>query len=106
MSKFYEHHINSEDELLPAPAEHGQELYVSHPVPDTYEGWKQQAAYLSDEYNKLADRWSEEHDRAEVAADRERVLVEAIEEYLLWEPGRKGHAAAHARLVAVVREGK
>lgn len=30
-------------------------------------------------------------------------LEEAIGEYILWAPGRKGHAAAHKRLVAVWR---
>lgn len=36
-------------------------------------------------------------------AERARQLEDAIGEYLLWEPGRKGHAAAHRALVAVWR---
>ena len=36
-------------------------------------------------------------------AERVRELEDAIGEYLLWEPGRKGHAAAHKRLTAVWR---
>lgn len=31
-------------------------------------------------------------------------LQDAVEGYLLWEPGRAGHAAAHRRLVEAVRE--
>lgn len=36
-------------------------------------------------------------------AQRAQELEDAIGEYVLWEPGRKGHAAAHRRLVAVWR---
>lgn len=32
------------------------------------------------------------------ALEENRRLREAIEDYLLWEPGRAGHAAAHERL--------
>lgn len=37
---------------------------------------------------------------AELAAagERERELREAVEDYLLWEPGRRGHAEAHRKL--------
>ncbi len=35
---------------------------------------------------------------AELEAENQR-LREAIEEYILWEPGKRGHAAAHRRLV-------
>lgn len=38
--------------------------------------------------------------RAELARLRDEIAY-----YLLWEPGRAGHAAAHRRLAAAIREG-
>ena len=35
---------------------------------------------------------------AETVADAYLTLLEEVEHYLLWEPRRKGHAAAHNRL--------
>jgi hypothetical protein len=78
------------------PAEQGQEFYLSFPVPDTREGWKQQAEYLAAEYNKLADRWSEQHDRAEAAAADNRALVERYAERCRGEADMAKRAAKEA----------
>jgi hypothetical protein len=41
---------------------------------------------------------------AALVAEQDRLRA-AIEDYLLWEPGRKGHAVAHARLAASLDAG-
>lgn len=51
---------------------------------------------LIEEYVERATR--------ELRAELDRLRTE-IEYYLLWEPGRAGHAAAHARLAASIRDG-
>jgi hypothetical protein len=54
-------------------------------VPAFYRDWWEDAA-------RTALHWKHRADE----------LEEAIEEYALWQPGRRGHAAAHKRLMAVL----
>lgn len=48
--------------------------------------------------------WEEAARSALIWRKRAEDLEEAIGEYILWQPGRRGHAAAHKRLVAVLRD--
>lgn len=59
---------------------------------------------LDDEINAA---WSEVNKaRRDALTWRRRyeTLAEDLDEYRLWEPGRKGHAAAHRQLYSVLEE--
>lgn len=45
--------------------------------------------------------WEEAARHALIWRKRAEDLEEAVGEYILWVPGRRGHAAAHKRLRAV-----
>jgi hypothetical protein len=57
----------------------------------TYEGYK----VSTPSFNEAEVVVAAEYDAAQAEVAR---LRSAIEEYCLWEPGRRGHAAAHRRL--------
>lgn len=78
------------------------ELWFTGPHPDT------------DEYDRLIDTaadfgfvfegggsLSDPEQLAAVAYLQD--LTDAVEEYFLWEPGRRGHAAAHRKLAEALR---
>lgn len=46
-----------------------------------------------------AEMWEEAVRSALIWKKRAEDLEDAIEEYALWQPGRKGHAAAHRHLM-------
>jgi hypothetical protein len=60
--------------------------------------------YADSLYGELeAEKHNHRKDNAYLLGDIQR-LRNAIEDYILWEPGRRGHAEAHRKLVATLRE--
>jgi hypothetical protein len=55
------------------------------------------------ERDRYREMWEEAAREALRWGKRAEDLKEAIGEYILWEPGRRGHAAALRRLVVVFR---
>jgi hypothetical protein len=79
---------------------------------DPMEAWKARGRELNEIYDALTEVVREPApgfdpvaDLKALGAERDR-LRSAIEEYVLWEPGRRGHAAAHRRLREALNGGE
>jgi hypothetical protein len=70
--------------------------------------WRKGKLGRASQLRELVDRLGTARFRAETRARRAEAelerLREAVENYILWQPGRRGHAAAHRKLVEALEQ--